>query len=452
MTPITRRRFLQTAAAAGLGAASWQPWLQMQALAQSASSGAQDYKAMVCLFLFGGNDGNNLLVPVEEDQWAPYAQMRANLALNQGSVLPLTPSNTGGRRYGLHPALTRLQARFQAGQVALLANIGPLATPTTKAQYEARSVALPAHLFSHADQQSLWQTDNVTGRVRGGWAGRTLERLVADSTANRGYSCVSVAGSALWGTGDVSLQPYRVPPSGRFGFNAYTPGGTDPLSVALAGLMADERSDPFQATWLTAMRRAMDNQRVLASALQGSTLRTVFPGTGLGDQLAMVAKLIGTRSGLGLNRQCFFCAMGGFDTHGDDQMGFQAGAFAEIDAAVDAFLHEMAAQGLADQVTLFTASDFGRTCASNGRGSDHGWGNHHLVAGGSVLGRRVLGRLPDMSRDSQDDIGSGVWIPQWSVDQLGAELGRWFGAGAHEADIFPTATEFDTRLGLMRMA
>jgi len=451
MNPMTRRRFLKTAAAAGVGAAAWQPWLQMQAMAQAASSGAPDYKAMVCVFLFGGNDGNNLLVPRESDQWALYTRARANLALDAGSVLPITPTNTGGRRYGLHPSFTRMQARFQAGQAALLANVGPLVTPTTKAQYEARSVPLPPSLFSHADQQGLWQTDNVEGQVRGGWAGRTLERLVADSTANRGYSCVSVAGSALWGTGDGSLQPYRVPPSGRFGLDAYTPGGTDPLSVALAGLMADVRTDPFEATWIAAMKRAMDNQRILSTALAASTLHTPFPGTELGDQLAMVSKLIGTRQGLGLSRQCFFCAIGGFDTHGDDQMGFQADAFAQIDAAVDAFLNEMSAQGLSDKVTLFTASDFGRTCVSNGRGSDHGWGNHHFVAGGSVVGQRLYGAFPNHTVDGPDDIGGGVWIPALSVDQLGAELGRWFGAGSLEREIFPTSAHFDTQLGLLRM-
>lgn len=439
---LARRQFLKTAATAGVAAAAWQPWLQMQAMAQAASSGASDYKAMVCLFLYGGNDGNNLLLPYEQGSYNLYARARANLALDRGSVLPIAPTNTDGTPYALHPAFTRVKGLFDAGQAALLANIGPLVVPTTRAQFDNRNVPLPPNLFSHADQQNLWQTDAFSSAVRGGWGGRMLERLVEAGSANRGYSCVSVTGSALWGTGDGSLLPYRVPSSGRFGLEFFTPGGEDPLSVALAGMMADNRSDLFEAAWLQALKRAMDNQRVLAEALAGSQTSTTFPDSELGRQLAMISRLIRARSGLGLSRQCFFCSLGGFDTHGDDQLGVQQNRFAEMDAAIADFMAELSAMGLAQNVTLFTASDFGRTLVSNGKGSDHGWGNHHMVVGGAVKGKQVLGRFPNHTVNGPDDIGGGNWIPSLAVDQLGASLGRWFGAGSVINEVFPTAANF----------
>lgn len=443
MNPSTRRQFLKTAAAAGVVGVAANPWMQMQAMAQAASAGASDYKALVCLFMYGGNDGNNLLLPYETADHALYTRARNALALDRGTLLPIAPGNTGGRRFALHPSLARTKALFDAGRVAVLANAGPLVVPTTKTEFERRGVPLPANLFSHADQQSAWQTDSFSATVRGGWGGRMLERLVDAGTANRGYSCISVTGSALWGTGDGSLLPYRVPSSGEFGLNFYTPGGTDPLSVALGGLMSETRSDLFEAAWLQTLKRAADNQHVLSDALNASTASITFPGSELGRQLSMIARLIKARSALGLKRQCFFCSIGGFDTHGDDQRWVQQQKFAEIDEALKAFNDEVNAQGLGPQVTLFTASDFGRTLVSNGSGSDHGWGNHHLVMGGAVKGGQLYGRFPDHTVGGPDDIGGGNWIPSLSLDQLGANLGLWFGAGAVQGEVFPQSANFD---------
>jgi len=443
MNPSTRRHFLKTAAAAGVVGVAANPWMQMQAMAQAASAGASDYKALVCLFMYGGNDGNNLLLPYETADHALYARARNTLALDRSTLLPIAPGNTGGRRFALHPSMARTKALFDAGRVAVLANTGPLVVPTTKTEFERRSVPLPANLFSHADQQNAWQTDSFSPTVRGGWGGRMLERLVDAGTANRGYSCISVTGSALWGTGDGSLLPYRVPSSGQFGLNFYTPGGTDPLSVALGGLMSETRSDLFEAAWLQTFKRAADNQHVLSDALNASTASVAFPGSELGRQLSMISRLIKARSALGLKRQCFFCSIGGFDTHGDDQRWVQQQKFAEIDEALKAFNDEVNTQGLGPQVTLFTASDFGRTLVSNGSGSDHGWGNHHLVMGGAVKGGQLYGRFPDHTVGGPDDIGGGNWIPSLSLDQLGANLGLWFGAGAVQGEVFPQSVNFD---------
>jgi uncharacterized protein (DUF1501 family) len=459
MTLHTRRQFLKTAAAAGVVGAAANPWLQMHAMAQEAASGASDYKALICLFLYGGNDGNNLLMPLANPDYALYATARGGLALPRpsgatplpGEILPIAPTNKGGTPYGLHPALTGIKGLFDAGQAALLANIGPLIVPTTSAQFHARSVPLPSNLFSHSDQQNLWQTDSFNPALRGGWGGRMVERVVDTSVANRGYSCVSVSGGALWGTGDVSLLPYRVPASGSFGLNGYTPGGSDPFSMALGAMLNESRADVFEATWLQVLKRATDNQRILAEALTGKEAATVFPTSELGQQLKMISRLMAARGSLGLKRQCFFCSIGGFDTHGGEQRGVQQNKFSEIDAAIKAFTDEMNAQGLGQQVTLFTASDFGRTFLPNGNtGTDHGWGNHHLVVGGAVQGGKVYGELPGMAMTGPEHIGSGNWIPKLALDSFGAELGRWFGVGSALGEVFPQSGNFDASLsGLM---
>lgn len=449
---VSRRQFLKAAAAAGITGAALNPWSQMQAMAQSSSGGAGDYKAMVCLFMYGGNDGNNLLMPYEADDYRLYAKARQQLALS--NQLMIAPTNTAGRRFALHASMPLLKKRFDSGQMAMLANIGPLMVPTTKAQYQARSVPLPNYLFSHTDQQTQWQTDSFEGSLKGGWGGRMLDKLVAAGTSNRNYSCVSVSGSALWGTNaDASLLPYRVPSSGHFGFEDYVTQGSgqpqNPLSKALDALLAQTQSDVFAQEWSLAMKRSLDNQRVLASALNGASLKTVFPTTGLGQQLQMIARLISVRGGLGLLRQCFFCSLGGFDTHGDDQQEVQRRNFDEIDGAVDAFYNALIEMGLSKQVTLFTASDFNRTLVSNSRGSDHAWGNHHLVLGGAVNGGKLYGQFPNHTVNGPDDIGGGVWVPSLALDHLGVELGRWFGAGSDLASIFPRKGEFTHDLGLI---
>lgn len=461
----SRRRFLQHTAAAGLGAALG-PWAQMQALAQTVnasaatSSGASnEYRALVCLFMFGGNDGNNLVVPTDATRYAQYQRARPNLALDRNALLPLNFSNTGSNtgsseRYGLHPAMPGLQALVNSGKASVLANIGPLVVPTSKAQFEARSVPLPSNLFSHSDQQATWQSGITDAPARSGWGGRTLEREVPGSTPNRGYSAISVSGGNVWEAGDQGLVPYRVSSSGNFGFDFYDPAGSDPRSAAISSLLQETRSDPFEATWLSIMGRSIDNQRVLTAALNAQTLHTAFPQTDLGRQLQMVARLIAARGSLGLRRQCFFSSIGGFDTHGDDQLQRQQENFSEINDAVTAFQAAMVELGLAESVTLFTASDFGRTLASNGQGTDHAWGNHHLVVGGGLQGTaqggKLIGRFPDLTLGGADDVGQGVWVPSTAVDQLGADLARWFGADAATVDaVFPHITAFDRDIGLM---
>lgn len=444
---MQRRTLLKTAGA--LAAAA--PFAPYQALAATATG--SDYRALVCLFLYGGNDANNLLVPTDSARYAQYAKPRPGLALPRETLAPLNTPAGGTTGFGVHPALAPLGALFSSGQATVVANVGTLMVPTTRAQFDARSVPLPSNLFSHSDQQNAWQSALVDAPARNGWGGRMLERLVAAGSNNRGYSAISLSGNNLWEGGDRRLTPYRVSSSGQFGFDFYDPAGKDPMSAAINSLLGEARSDPFEQTWLTMMGRSIDSQRVITAALGSTRLNTAFPDTGLGRQLQMAARLIGARDALGLKRQCFFCSIGGFDTHGDDQLQRQDEAFGEIAGAVSAFHAATVELGVSRQATLFTASDFGRTLASNGKGTDHGWGAHQWVVGGAVRGGRVLGRFQDLAIGGPDDAGQGVWIPGTAVDQIGGDLARWFGADAALIDeVFPRLRHFDPGLGLMDAA
>jgi uncharacterized protein (DUF1501 family) len=305
-------------------------------------------------------------------------------------------------------------------------------------------------LFSHSDQQSQWQSA-IYERPSNGWGGRLTERLVSDTTLNRGYSVLSVTGGNLWETGDRSLSAYKVSASGRFGFDFYNANGSDPLSVAITETLNDTHQHLFEQGFVDVMGRSIEVQRILTQALEGTTINTVFPNTGLGDQLRMVARLIAARDKLGLKKQCFFCSIGGFDTHGDDQLSRQAQLLGEISDAVTAFYNATVELAVADKVTTFTASDFGRTFTSNGAGSDHGWGSHHMVVGGAVQGGKLFGQFPNHTVGGPDDSGGqGNWIPTTSTEAYAATLGRWFGADDTVlAQVFPRLQYFNGNVGFL---
>jgi uncharacterized protein (DUF1501 family) len=450
---MNKRQFLKTGAAIGLGS-GLSAFTQLSALAQATTG--NDYRALVCLFMFGGNDSNNLLIPYENADYNRYAAARSNLALQRDTLLPISPSNTQGVRYALHPSMTGLAGLFNGTaavpvpKAALVANVGPLLVPTSKAQWDARSVPVPDNLFSHSDQQSQWQSA-IYERPTNGWGGRLTERLVSDTSINRDYSVLSVTGGNLWETGDRTLSAYKVSASGRFGFDFYQPTGTDPLSIAISETLADTHQHVFEQGFVDVMGRSIEVQRVLSQALEGSTFATIFPNTSLGNQLRMVARLIAARDKLGLKKQCFFCGIGGFDTHGEDQLARQSELLGEISAAVTAFYAATAELSVANNVTTFTASDFGRTFTSNGRGSDHGWGAHHLVVGGAVQGGQLFGQFPDQTvRGPDDSGGQGNWIPTTSTEAYAATLGRWFGADeAVLAQVFPRLQYFNGNVGFL---
>jgi len=451
MNNFTKRDFLKASAAFGLGSAA-NVFSSFEALAQTAQT--EDYRALVCVFMFGGNDANNMLIPTDSAGYSSYAAARSNLALPAASLLSIAPSNTT-TKFGLHPAMAGVANLFNGSastpaSAALVANVGPLVVPTTKAQWNARSVPLPDNLFSHSDQQSQWQAAQYE-RPSNGWGGRLAERLVDEGTNNRGYSVLSVTGGNLWETGDRNLSAYKVSASGNFGFDFYNPKGSDPLSIAITETLATPYSHLFEQGFVDVMGRSIEVQRILTSALEGTILTTAFPNSSLGNQMRMVARLIAARQKLGLKKQCFFCSIGGFDTHGEDQLTRQAELLGDVSGAISAFYAATQELNIQNNVTTFTASDFNRTFTSNGQGSDHGWGGHHVVVGGGVQGGKLFGRFPDQTVRGPEDSGAqGNWIPTTSTESYAATLGRWFGANDEVLrQVFPRLSGFDANVGFL---
>ena len=456
----TRRQFLRQSACAAVGmTAAANTLFDLRRIA--AASPLADAKSLVCVFLYGGNDGNNLVVPTLGTDYAQYAAARASLALPQSALLALTPlerSSGDSRDWGLHPSLPGVRGLFNAGRAALVANVGPLVAPLTREEYLARSVAVPPQLFSHSDQTVHWQTSVPDQPARTGWGGRTADLLHALNENARISMSISVAGTNTFQVGNVVTQ-YQVSPEGPVGLTSYVPAsqGADASSNAIRRLLAQSYGNLFERGYTGVFDRALDNQELLSGALSGApALTTEFPATDLGEQLQMVARLVAVREALGLRRQVFFCAAQGYDTHGGQiganaLDGTHADLLVELDGALAAFDAAMTELGAADSVTLFTASDFGRTYISNGDGSDHGWGSHHFVLGGAVRGGRFYGEMPTLAVGGPNDAGEGRWIPTTSVDEYAATLARWFGVADSDLPlVLPNLGRFAARdLGFM---
>ena len=463
-----RRRFLRHAALlAPIGRAGVPFALNLAAMGAAAQS-ANDYRALVCVFLFGGNDQGNTVLATDADSWNAYRALRANppdpIALpaigEAGGVLPVTPVTAqSGRSFGLHPELAELKSLFDGGRAAVIANVGPLIAPTTKAQYRAASVPLPDNLFSHNDQQSTWQAYAPEG-ARFGWGGR-LGDLLASMNATQTFSCMSAAGNAVWLAGRETIQ-YQVGRNGATAIGGVSGSlfGSSAAADAFRAIVTAERSNLLERSHAGVVRRAIDAQASLnAAMLDAASLEPVpnLPGTTqqnpLAVQLNTIARIIGGRAALGARRQVFFVSMGGFDTH-DNQRTGHAALMARLGQALAYFdrVVSSAAIGAGGEVTTFTASDFGRTGTSNGDGTDHGWGSHHFVVGGAVRGGDIYGRYPTIGKDTDDDVGNGRLLPSTSVDQYGATLARWYGVPESLLDdVFPNLANFGAarNLGFM---
>jgi uncharacterized protein (DUF1501 family) len=513
-TSAGRRLFLQQAGTTGLLTGAGAPLvMNLMAAGNVSAATATDYRAIVCLFLFGGNDAYNMVLatdgqngagtPLTGSSWAAYVATRnqapdpisllapgiapvttaaAASPARLGGVLPISPLNAQGRTFALHPVLGTLQTMFDTDKrLAILPNIGPLIQPTTKAQYAQATFAKPARLFSHNDQQSTWQSLAPEGSTTG-WGGRMADALAAMNT-NTVFTAVSATGSTVWLSGR-DVRQYQVSSSGAIRMGANTAGqvyGSAAVADALVRMAGGARGTHLLEADLAAVaQRSISAEALLRSALRPASdaafgtppttgtynanndpkLRYDNPLTGvqapnaLAQQLQVVARMVdaGISGASGVKRQVFFVSLGSFDTH-DVQNRNQADLLARVGQAMRYFDTSLGALGAQGNVTLFTASDFGRTFTSNGDGTDHGWGSHHFVMGGAVRGGDLYGRFPTLATKnptnnnfdgSPDQLGNGAMLPQTSVDQLGATLGRWFGLSDTQIlDIFPNLANFD---------
>jgi uncharacterized protein (DUF1501 family) len=449
----TRRQFMRRSVCAAVGMTSLASTLfdlRRVAAAVAPASGA-DYKALVCVFLYGGNDSNNMLVPYDATDYASYASVRQGLALPQNTLLPINLLAGGdGRLWSLHPTMGGLQSLFSRQQMAILANVGPLVAPVTIDQWNNGTAALPPQLFSHSDQTLHWQTSIPDQPPATGWGGRVADMLRAlNGTAQISMS-MSLAGTNTFQVGNFVSQ-FQVQPGGTPGLDNYTTDPTDPQSNALRALLQASYGNLFQSGYRDVFQHALSNDLLLQSVFASlPPLQTQFPQTDLGVQLQTVAQLIEARTQLSQQRQVFFVATGGFDTHGG-QLPAQVQLLQEVNDALSAFYAATVEMQVQNSVTAFTASDFGRTFLSNGDGSDHGWGSHHLVVGGAVQGGRLFGRVPTLAIDGPDDTGDGRWIPSTSVDEYSATLAKWFGVSATDMPtVFPNLNRFNNPdLGFM---
>ncbi|WP_288935845.1 DUF1501 domain-containing protein [uncultured Sphingomonas sp.] len=428
----SRRAFLKRGAALGLAGVATPFVTSLAAIGEAAAATATDYKALVCIFLYGGNDYANTLPPYDQASYNQYLAARANIALTRDSlantVLSPAADLAGGRQYALAPTMGSLMPLFNQGKLAVVLNVGTLVQPTTKAQYQANSVRLPPKLFSHNDQQSYFQASNPEGATSG-WGGRMGDLFQSGNGAST-LTCINTSGNAVYLTGKSAVQ-YSVGTGGPVALinNASSLYGSTTAAATLRSLMTGGNANMFASEHARVAKRALDTYTQVAGALANAPASgfSLFPsGNSLADQLKMVARMISVSSELGAKRQVFFVSIGGFDLH-DNLVAQHPGLIGKVADAMRAFYDTTVALGVADKVTSFTASDFGRTLQSNDDGSDHGWGSHHFVMGGAVKGQRFYGTPPAIGNGTADDVGQGRLLPSIAVDQYAATLASWFG-------------------------
>ncbi len=445
---LNRRSFIRYASLAAAGnAAGLRPFGAMNALAATPG-----YKALVCIFMYGGNDSNNMLVPYNTsangtNDYTKYSKIRGPLALPEDSLLHLGASVDGN--YGVHPKLRDIRNLFNEDRVAFVANVGTLLQPLTSTQYKAGSLPKPTNLFSHPDQQLEWQNAAQSGLVSTGWGGRIADKLGASYNPTAQIPLVtSVYGDTLFCNG-AATSPVAVDPGQVQGGSCF-----DGTSVCASRLETAQQLVTFHSGLSlvqadnTITKRAYKYSGVLAEAVQSvAPLSTEFPANNsLAAQLQQIAQIIQVRSALGVRRQIFFAGLGNFDTHAN-QLDLQSGLLAQVNSAMAAFYEATKELELEDEITTFTMSDFSRAMEPNSNGgSDHAWGGHHMVMGGAVKGGKIYGTYPTLVLGgSNDSDTNGRWVPTIASSQYAATLASWFGVSSANLDtIFPSLSNFST--------
>ena len=464
---ISRRQFIGQANCAAVGTASLLSSLLSLRLTAGAASASNftDYKALVCLFLNGGNDSFNMLVPRQQNAYNEYEQVRggvggSGLAIPRANLHQITsslqnsPNGAGYSDFGIHPDLPYLKTLYDQGDLAFVSNVGSLIEPTSLVQYNDGSKALPEGLFSHPDHQVHWQTlvPQVRGSAPKGWGGRMAEVMSHANQQSNIAMNISLSGANVLQSGNTTV-PYMADPGGVVELSKYgqnTSLGQDPiLSLAVDDILGRHYQSIYSKTLAQANRNSIDASIFFKSALDG--LSTPFDPSAIADntetyqRLSMVSKIMEARTALSMNRQIFFVERGGWDHH-NELLGPQSNLFIELNEAIEIFWTAIQSMGLQNNVVLYTASDFGRTLTSNGSGSDHAWGGNHFIISGSANGGEIYGEYPDLAlNNSSTDLGRGRILPTTSVDQYMAELAYWYGVPNSEmSTVIPNINNFSS--------
>lgn len=459
MKKTSRREFMKWLSAVGLGMSTYNTWgsmrmLSMTSMLNNATFYDNDYKALVCLFLSGGNDSYNMLVPLDNRAYNDYAATRSELALDKSKLLKINPLNTRGKKYGLHPSLQNMRQLFESRHLAFLVNIGALIQPTEPEEVRKKSVPLPLGLFSHSDQQKHWMTAMPHRRTSVGWGGRIADRMRDVNPDNSISMNISISGSNIFQQGESTIE-FTVSPRGNT-FGYYNYGKEDywryyvDYSRGIDSLSEARYNDLFRDTYAGIMRNARDAYILFSEALHSiDPINTAFPESRLGDAMRRIVEIIQANKVLGFRRQIFFVRMGGWDNH-DELLNNHEDNLRVVDQAVGAFWQALEEINATQNVVMFNMTEFARTLTSNGNGTDHAWGGNVFVLGGPVRGKRIYGNYPSLALNADRMVYRQALVPTRSIDEYFAELAKWF--GMHDSDIheiFPNLSNFhEMRRGL----
>ena len=470
----TRRQFLRTASMASMAGFYVSPFLlelnSLAAMAQGSTS--TGYRALVCVYLQGGNDGHGTVIATDTNSYSAFVTARQGapgLAYPLTELLPITlQTPQSGRTFALNPALPGLQNLFIAGRAAIVANTGTLVVPATKTQIDNNTVQLPDSLFSHFDQTAAWQAiaSNLGSGERVGWGGAVADAIEAmNLNSNSMFTCISTCGNALFLSGQTSFQ-LNVTSAGPipiYGL-AQPPFGAPATANPLSSILSADENNLFAQEYEIVIQRSIQAQAMLASAMAPAgtggvanppqyldPMSNKLTDNPLAQSLQTVARIIAGRAALGVTRQIFYVQLGSFDTH-NNQAVQHAQLLTQLGGALEYFDGIMVNMGLSNNVTSFTISDFGRTLTCNSNGTDHGWGSHHFVVGGAVQGQNMYGTYPVIGTDEANDVGEGRLIPTTAVEQYAGTLAQWFGLSDSQIrEVFPNFGNFGSSpyLGFM---